>query len=89
MDAEELIKTYAECNNPFVDMNRYGKYIGAADYERRMNGGGELSVEFNADENNLKIISDGGTVYKSLSDTVAAVNEAALCGGMMQKRHGR
>ena len=71
LDAEGLCKAYAECNMPFVEMGKYGEWIGAADYAYIQQGDSlDFSIEFNEDTNRITIFDGENFENKGLRATL-------------------
>ena len=71
LDAEGLCKAYADCDKPFVEMEKYGKRIEAADHAYIEQGKRlDFSIEFNEETDQITIFNGNNFEYKGLRETL-------------------
>ncbi len=71
LDAEGLCKAYAECDKPFVEMEKYGERIEAADHAYIEQGERlDFSIEFNEETDQITIFDGENFEYKGLRETL-------------------
>ena len=71
LDAEGLCKAYAECDKPFVEMEKYGERIEAADHAYIEQGERlDFSIEFNEETDQITIFDGENFAYKGLRETL-------------------
>ena len=71
LDAEGLCKAYAECGKPFVEMEKYGERIEAADHAYIEQGDRlDFSIEFNEETDQITIFDGENFAYKGLRATL-------------------
>lgn len=67
LDANGLCKAYAECDKPFMEMEKYGERIAAADYAGIEQGNRlDFSIEFNEETDQLTVFDGKNFEQKGL-----------------------
>lgn len=66
LDAEALCKAYGECEKPLVEMEQYGRRIGAGEFASIQQGNMlDFSVEFDEDMNEIAIFDGNQSVCRN------------------------
>lgn len=72
LDAKGLCRAYADCDKPFVEMEKYGKRIKEADFASfEQSDNLDFSIEFNAETNQITIFNGEKFEYKDLKETLS------------------
>jgi predicted nucleotidyltransferase len=79
LDADGLCKAYAECDKPFVEMEKYGERIEAADHAYIEQGDRlHFSIEFNEETDRITIFDGKNYEQKGLKETLYPEPEVTL-----------